>query len=254
MNIIYSFLFWTFIYRTARFLTQGSERRYLKDWSSKDDSRTISFYAVSTVHSMTMIFIPLYHFYHLEDYNLVVPFTEEQLTLLDMSLSYFMWDFYYIYLHNSKMFLVHHLLSIFYMLMFRSYPLANAYLVSIFLPEVTTPLLNMWTIGRMKKYEYFDKINGFFTYFYIAVRVFSIIPFSVYAFMELYNSDHIPNYVALILGAVSIIYSMGNITWSKNLYRGYKKWSLKRGGGEPSVTSSEGCGTHMTQRSSSTVN
>lgn len=228
MNIVYNLLFWASIYKTVRFFTQGSERKYLKDWSSIDDSRTISFYAVSMVHSMIMTFMPLYYFYNLENYNLVGPFTDGQLSLLDMSLTYFIWDFYYIYLHNDSMFLIHHLLSIFYMSMFRSYDLANVYLLSIFLAEVTTPLLNVWTIGRMKKYSYFDSINCFLTHFYIAVRIFTMIPFSIYSFIEVYNSDSIPHYVTMILGSVSIIYSIGNIVWSNNLYKGYKKWLFKK--------------------------
>ena len=226
--IIFNLLFWTFIYKVSRYMSHGSERTFLKDWSTKKDSRMLSFYVVSTVHSLIMSTFPLYYLYHSGDYDLVKPFEHNQIMLVDLALSYFLWDLYYVYLHNDYMYLVHHTLGMIYMIVFKNFPLANLFMVSIFLPEVTTPILNLWTLGKMKKYSYFDNINRFFTFFYIFVRVFMIITFNIYAFMELYDSDHIPQSVTLFLLAVTCFYCFGNIMWSRKLLRGYKKWSASK--------------------------
>lgn len=226
-------LFWTFIYNFTRFISYNSKKKFLKDWSSNKDSKTLSFYAVSTVHSLIMSTVPIYFLYKSYTSNtsntlsLVKPFDKNEMKLVNLSLSYFIWDFYYIYLHTDYLFFIHHTLGIIYMMFFRNYPMSNLFMISILLPEITTPLLNVWSIGKIKKYNYFNRINTFFTCYYIFVRIFCIIPFNIYAFMEIYNSSLIPKEVTLSLMGLTCFYCFGNIMWSRKLVKGYKKWLKK---------------------------
>jgi len=228
MIIIFNLFLWTFIYKMSRYISHGSKRMFFKDWSNNNDSRMLSFYIVSTIHSIIMSTFPLYYLYHSDDYNLVKPFEHNQIILVDLALSYFIWDLYYVYLHSDYVYLIHHVLGIIYMIVFKNFPLANLFMISIFLPEITTPFLNLWTLGKIKKYSYFEYINHFFTFFYIFVRVFMIITFNVYAFNDIYYSEHIPQNITLFLIAVTSIYCFGNIMWSRKLFKGYKKWSERQ--------------------------
>ena len=223
-------LFWTFVYNFTRFISYNSKKKYLKDWSSNKDSKTLSFYAVSTAHSLIMSTVPVYFLYksYISDtFDLIKPFDKNEIKLINLSLSYFIWDFYYICSHYDYLIFIHHTLGIIYMMIFKSYPLSNLFMVSILLPEITTPLLNIWSLGKIKKYNYFDKINTFFTCFYIFIRIFCIIPFSIYSFIELYNSSLIPKEVTLSLIGLTGFYCFGNIMWSRKIVKGYKKWLRK---------------------------
>ena len=220
-------LFWTFIYNLTRFISYNSKKKFLKDWSSNKDSRTLSFYSVSTVHSLIMSTVPIYFLYKSytnDTLSLVKPFNENEIKLVNLSLSYFIWDFYYIFLHSDYLFLIHHTLSIIYMLVFRNYPMSNLFMISILLPEITTPFLNLWTLGKIKKYNYFNRINSIFTFYYIFIRIFCIIPFNVYAFIQIYNSHLIPRYITYSLAGLTCLYCFGNIMWSNKLVKGYNKW------------------------------
>lgn len=223
-------LFWTFVYNFTRFITYNSKKNFLKDWSSNKDSRTLSFYSVSTVHSLIMSTVPIFFLYKSfisDTLSLVKPFDENEMKLVNLSLSYFVWDFYYIYKNSDYLFFIHHTLGIIYMMFFRNYPLSNLFMISILLPEITTPFLNLWSIGKKKKYNYFNKINSIFTFYYIFVRIFCIIPFSVYSFIEIYNSQLIPKNVTFSLVGLTCFYCFGNIMWSLKLVKGYNKWLKK---------------------------
>jgi hypothetical protein len=159
---------------------------------------------------------------------LIREFNEKESDLVNLSMSYFLWDYYYVYLYKSVPFFIHHTMGIAYMFIFKYQPLAGIFLYSIFLPEVTTPLLNLWTLCKKKKYLLFDVINGPFTYFYIFIRVFCITGFNTFSFLTMLNSDKIDKKIIYTLLAISGLYTFGNISWSNQLYNGYKKWLIKR--------------------------
>ena len=119
-------------------------------------------------------------------------------------------------------------MGISFLLIFKTQPLAGVFLISIFLPEITTPLLNVWQLSKMKKYEIFNKINTFFTFSYIFVRVGLISICNSYCFNKLLNSDKIDNKIVYLLLGTSSIYTFGNFSWSWKLFQGYKKWYLKK--------------------------
>lgn len=225
--LLFNLFFWTFIYKGTRYLSEKSKGLF-KDWSSEEDSRLLSFYAVSTVHSTIMSIFPLYYYFNGDEYGLIREFGKNENILLNLSLSYFIWDFYYVYLYNSIPFFIHHTMGISFLLIFKTQPLAGVFLISIFLPEVTTPLLNVWQLSKMKKYKIFDKINTFFTFSYIFVRVGLISTFNIYCFNKLLNSDKLDNKIVYLLLGISFIYTFGNFSWSLKLFRGYKKWYLKK--------------------------
>jgi hypothetical protein len=228
MYIIFNLFLWYFIYNFSRYISYKSKIPFLKDWSSNEDSKSLSFYIVSTIHASFVSSASLYYLYNTNDYNLITDYKDNQIMLIDWSLSYFIADMYYVYLYNDYVFLIHHALGIIYMNVFKNYPLSNLFLISILLPEITTPMLNIWTIGKIKKYNYFNYINTPFTFIYIFIRVFLIILFNIYAFIELYNSDKIPINITIFLFIISLIYCFGNIMWSMKLLNGYKKWIKKK--------------------------
>ena len=225
--LLFNLFFWTFIYKGTRYLSEKS-KGLLKDWSTEEDSRILSFYAVSTVHSTIMSIFPLYYYFNGDEYGLIREFGENENILLNLSLSYFIWDFYYVYLYKSLPFFIHHTMGISFLLIFKTQPLAGVFLISIFLPEVTTPLLNVWQLSKMKKYKIFDKINTFFTFSYIFVRVGLISIFNIYCFNKLLNSDKLNNKIVYSLLGISIIYTFGNFSWSWKLFQGFKKWYLRK--------------------------
>ena len=228
MNIIFNLFLWYMIYNGARYISYKSNKFFLQDWSSNEDSKILSFYIVSTIHASFVSLASLYYLYNANDYNLIGDYKDNQIMLIDWSLSYFIADMYYVYLYNNYVFLIHHTLGIIYMNIFKHYPLSNLFLISILLPEIITPMLNIWTIGKIKKYKYFDYINTSFTFIYIFIRVFVIILFNMYAFTELYNSEKIPANLKLCLFIITLIYCFGNIMWSMKLFNGYKKWIKKK--------------------------
>lgn len=225
--IFLNLLLWTAIYKTVRYLAQDYSYGILKDWTSNEDSRTLAFYSVSTIHSLIMSILPLYYYYTSPEKGLIRNFNENELFLLDLSMSYFLWDYYYVFLYKSIPFFIHHTMGITYLLIFKYQPLAGLFLYSIFLPEITTPFLNLWSLSKMKKYPLFNIINTPFTYFYIFMRVFCITGFNTYAFLHLFYSNIIDKKILFTLLCITGIYTFGNITWSSQLLNGYKKWLLK---------------------------
>ena len=226
--IFLNLVLWTSIYKVVRYMAQDYKCCLLKDWSSNDDSRKLAFYAVSTVHSLIMSILPLYYYYTSPERGLIREFNDNELKLVDLSMSYFLWDYYYVYLYKSVPFFIHHTMGIAYMLIFKYQPLGGLFLYSIFLPEVTTPMLNLWTLCKIKKYPLFDLINAPFTYFYIFMRVFCITGFNTFGLLTMLYSNKIDRKIIYTLLGISGIYTFGNVTWSNQLYNGYKKWLLKR--------------------------
>ena len=60
------------------------------------------------------------------------------------------------------------------------------------------------------------------------MRVFCITGFNTFGLLTMLYSDKIDWKIIYTLLGISGIYTFGNITWSNQLYNGYKKWLLKR--------------------------
>ena len=77
---------------------------------------------------------------------------------------------------------------------------------------------------KLKNIIILIELISIFTFYYIFIRIFCIIPFNVYAFIEIYNSHLIPRYITYSLAGLTCLYCFGNIMWSKKLVKGYNKW------------------------------
>ena len=79
--IFLNLLLWTAIYKTVRYLAHDYNYGILKDWTSNEDSRTLAFYSVSTIHSLIMSILPLYYYYTSPEKGLIRNFNENELDI-----------------------------------------------------------------------------------------------------------------------------------------------------------------------------
>ena len=149
------------------------------------------------------------------------------LILLSFSLSYFFYDLYHVYRERSLMFLVHHSISISFILIFLYLDFSTIIITNLLISEFTTPFLNIWTIAKQKRYPIFNKINKFFTYFYIFCRGTILPIFTIYSTRIIYQSNTSLFFFNLLF-SMGILLNVGNILWSRNLWNGYIKWERKQ--------------------------
>ena len=96
-----------------------------------------------------------------------------------------------------------------------------------FLGEITNPVLIIWTLTKKYKLPLFDKINPFFTYFFILIRGF-VVPIVTYFFIYLLFQEYPVDIYLISFTIVSKILVFGSLYWVKNLYKGYQKYKLKK--------------------------
>ena len=111
---------------------------------------------------------------------------------------------------------------------FEKYQLGKIFCQSLFLGELTNPLLQTWTYAKNtdKSTDLFRVTNHLFTGSFLLVRGLYMPYYFFKTLTNIYDNSEIENTDKSFIITVSILFNLGNFYWLKYLLKGYKKWIL----------------------------
>lgn len=160
--------------------------------------------------------------------NLKEEMTEQQSIILNIINGYFIYDGIDVILKKDYIYSIHHILSLYFMNFFEKYNLGKIFIQSLFIGEVTNPILNYWQLTKNLKYKkQFRIVNHIFTPTYIIIRGILIPIYFYETLTKLNNNPNISRFDFNTITLISILFNTGNYYWGYNLINGYTKWLKK---------------------------
>ena len=115
--------------------------------------------------------------------QLITEFSSQQLEVLDFSRGYFIYDLLKMIIYKkyrNNAYIAHHLCLLYFFHFFKKYNLGDFFIESLFLGEVTNPILQIWSISKQSNNKIlFRYINHLFVVIYSLFR-FILIPIFTY--------------------------------------------------------------------------
>lgn len=156
--------------------------------------------------------------------------------MMQFSLSYLLFDT--IFSISDPLFLVHHFLSVSYLVAVLKLGVGGVSTVFVFfIGEVTSPVFNSFTVLNEIRREYrypwavklFNVVSPIFTFSFIFVRTFVCVPLvGWYAHRLLSDSHAIPMAVRVGMLALVVAGMAGSQVWSWKLYKGWLRARKKK--------------------------
>ena len=168
----------------------------------------------------------------LSGYQLLQPLDDEMTYTQNVYLSiirgYFIYDMVNVLRDKKYIYIFHHFISISIMNFFEKYRLGKVFCQSLFLGELTNPLLQTWTYAKNtdKTTTLFRVSNHLFTGSFLLVRGLYMPYYFYKTLIDIYNNGEIESVDKSYIITVSILFNLGNFYWLKYLLGGYKKWLL----------------------------
>ena len=149
----------------------------------------------------------------------------DQKLILSILKGYFIYDSINVIKNKQYIYIVHHGLSLIFMNFFEKYNMKKLFIQSLFIGELTNPLLNSWKISKKNGYKKtFSIINHIFTPTFVVMRGI-IMPIQFYKCIEyIYNEPHVSKFDLGLVISLSCLFNLGNYIWMNQLVRGYIKW------------------------------
>lgn len=157
-------------------------------------------------------------------------FNNEQLTIINLSTGYFIYDIIKMALirkYWNNLYVAHHLALLYFFHFFKKYDLKDFFIESLFFGELTNPILQIWHMSKTTNNKVlFRYTNHIFTAMFLLFRCI-LMPIFFYKKINLLPNLNISKFDYNTVFGFSIIFNMGNIAWSYQLIKGYLKWLKK---------------------------
>lgn len=178
--------------------------------------------AVSLTNALVMVG---YSGYQLLSNDLADEMVYNQKLILSIIKGYFLYDSINVIRNKEYIYIAHHGLSLIFMNFFEKYNMGRLFVQSLFIGELTNPLLNSWKIAKKSKCKRtFSIINHIFTPTFIVVRGI-LMPYQFYrCIMYINTQPNVTNFDLGLVTSLSMMFNLGNFIWMNQLVTGYIKW------------------------------